>query len=94
MITLHGARKKWSPEGVKEFILACRTKGGLPMFRTGFAGVRFREGSVLAYCYAPREPVDSVVFTETPPEQILELERTVGDWRVLWSKFAPGEPLP
>jgi hypothetical protein len=95
VIKLHGPRKEWSPQAVKEFIYTCRAGGGIPMFKTGFGGIRFEDGrTVLAICYAPEKPIDSKVFVRVPQEEIQELEHRVGDWKYLWNKFAPDSPLP
>ena len=93
VITLHGVRRKWDPREATEFIYLCRAKGGLPMFRTGYAGVEF-DRRVLAVCYAPREHVPSMVFEEVPPEIMGTLRRAVGDWKILWGLYRKGEPLP
>jgi hypothetical protein len=90
MIELHVPRKKWSPEEVKSFVVACRTQGGVPMFRTRYAGERFRGDGVMAICYAG--PLMTTVFEDVPPEEIEKMEKMVGEWKLLAPELSSGLP--
>jgi hypothetical protein len=90
MIELHVPRKKWSPEEVKSFVVACRTQGGVPMFRTRYAGERFRGDGVMAICYAG--PLMTTVFEDVPPEEIEKMEKMVGEWKLLAPELSSSLP--
>ena len=87
----------WTPENVKRFILECRADGGIPMFRTHYAGIPFEyagQRAVVAICWGGygRAP-DSVLFFNVPEDIIKELEREKGDWKFLLLRYGTVEDL-
>jgi len=80
--------EEWKPEKVVDFILACRRDEGIPVFVTRFGKVRL--GGVLAKCMFGHDGVKSRFFINVPAKEIENLEKSVGDWRVLINKY--GKP--
>lgn len=81
-------------ENVGTWIKACREAGGIPVFRTKYAGERIYvdgEPAVLAVCYGSEGRVPSVWFKNVPPSDYGLIEREIGEWRELAYKYAKGE---
>ena len=76
----------WSPETVKNFIVACRKDKGIPMFRTRIFGKRI-ENAVIGVCYGGEDRVPSKIFVNPPEKDVEFLEEGVGDWRRLLEKW-------
>lgn len=93
VITVHLPREKWVPDKVVEYIRGCRMSGGIPMFKTGYAGQEFREDSKpasMAVCWGGTNG-GSKMFTDIPEDIFSEMKAKVGDWKWLLSKYAPAE---
>ena len=92
----HKLVEEWNPERVKNFILACRRQGGIPMFVTHFAGMPFKFDSsraVLSKCWGGSGPEISRYFYKVPEKDVELIEESTGDWRKLLSKYSP-QSLP
>ncbi|HDO19246.1 MAG TPA: hypothetical protein ENG74_00810 [Thermoplasmatales archaeon] len=80
---------------VGDFIYQCRRDGGVPMFKTKYAGKRFEIGSkpaVLGICYGGRGMAKDSQWFKNIPEHELELvERETGEWRELAIRHLPWE---
>jgi hypothetical protein len=79
---------------IRDFIKLCLNYGGVPVFRTRYAGKRF-DNLVLGVCYRGR--VKAHMWFKNVPSDILDLmERTTGDWRWLLERYPikdnPGSP--
>lgn len=91
-IILHLPRYKYSPEQVILFIKRCLDAGGVPTFRTKFAGRPFEvEGkkAVVVMCWggeANKEPF-SRVFYDVPEEDYQIMEKLSGEWKYLLEKY-------
>lgn len=84
-IKLHLPRREFGSRSVSEFIVSCRADGGIPQFKTSYAGEEFEsdsEPAVMGVCYSGgRQP--GVVFTDVPEEEVDLMEKRSGDWRRL-----------
>lgn len=80
---------------VGDFIYQCRRDGGVPMFKTKYAGKRFEIGNkpaVLGICYGGRGMAKDSQWFKNIPEHELELvERETGEWRELAIRHLPWE---
>jgi len=81
---------EWNPKTVLNFIKTCRSHGGIPAFRTRYAGARLKLDhgyKVIGICLGggDEEPVD---FINVPEEIVDELEERVGDWRYLFARYS------
>ncbi|MBA7503755.1 hypothetical protein ES706_02376 [subsurface metagenome] len=68
-------------KNVTDWIVACRVDGGLPLFKTRFAGERYPEGHVLAVCWAGRGLIEGQWFNDVPREDIEMMESKHGEWK-------------
>lgn len=74
---------------IRDFIKLCLDYGGVPVFRTRYAGKRF-DNLVLGICY--RGKVKAHMWFKNVPSDVLEeMERTTGDWRWLLQRYPPRE---
>ena len=92
----HKLVEEWSPNNVVNFILACRRQGGIPMFMTHFAGMRFKYDSsnaVLSKCWGGSGEEISRYFYKVPEKDVETIEEGTGDWRKLMLEYAP-EKMP
>jgi len=79
-------------ERIGEWLKACIMGGGLPMFRTRYAGARWGENMVMAVCYGEEEPpISGGFFIDVPEEDIERMEKETGDWRWLVEKYGDDE---
>jgi hypothetical protein len=79
-------------EKIGEWIEKCIMSGGLPMFRTRFAGARWDDDKVMAVCYGSEEPpISGGFFTGVPKDEIEKMEQTTGDWRWIVDKYGSSE---
>jgi hypothetical protein len=79
-------------EKIGEWIEKCIRSGGLPMFRTRFAGARWDDDKVLAVCYGEEEPpISGGFFTGVPKDEIDRMEQSTGDWRWVVDKYGSSE---
>ena len=79
-------------EQVGRWIKGCIMGGGLPMFRTRYAGARWGDDMVMAVCYGDEEPpISGGFFTDVPEEDIERMERETGDWRWIVEKYGDDE---
>ena len=86
----------WRPDSVVDFIKECLDAGGLPMFRTSYAGARLSHGgepAVLAVCYMAADRVPSTLFYGVPVEDLVEMERETGDWKIILAKYGTDEDV-
>ncbi len=84
-------KEEWSAKRVVDYIVACRQSGGIPMFRTGFAGEDYYVGgkpAVMAVCWAGTDP-QSRMFVGVPEPMFRNLKERHGDWHFLMIKYAP-----
>ena len=82
--------EKWNPRTVVDWILACRADEGIPMFKTGYAGLKFavaNKPAVLGICWGGRNTAPSVLFTHVPHDDLELIEEGIGDWRKLIDKY-------
>ncbi|MFQ6067992.1 MAG: hypothetical protein ACE5KD_00455 [Candidatus Bathyarchaeia archaeon] len=87
----HRPKEEWSPKGVTDYIMQCRSASGIPMFRTGYGGEDFEvEGkkAVMAVCWAGTDP-DSKLFINVPEEIHTRMKLRSGDWHFLMAEFRP-----
>ncbi|MEM2187802.1 MAG: hypothetical protein QW692_01850 [Nitrososphaerota archaeon] len=83
-----GTWKDVMPKWMKQCIMS----GGLPMFRTRYAGMRWGENMVMATCYGEEEPpLSGGFFIEVPEEDIAKMEEATGDWRWIVEKYGDSE---
>ncbi|MBA7649415.1 hypothetical protein ES703_57212 [subsurface metagenome] len=68
-------------KNVADWIVVCRVDGGLPMFKTRFAGERYPEGHVLAVCWAGRGLIEGQWFKDVPSEDVELMESKHGEWK-------------
>jgi len=79
-------------ETVGKWVKECIMGGGLPMFRTRYAGARWGENMVMAVCYGEEEPpLSGGFFIDVPEEDIERMERETGDWRWIVEKYGDEE---
>lgn len=82
---------RWEPSKVVEFIEACRSRGGVPLFKTAYGGTEFRDERgrpvVLAVCWGANGQVPSIKFTDVPEEDLSLIKETVGEWRLFLVKY-------
>ena len=86
-VVLRSPKRAWTAENVLDWIATCEIQGGIPVFRTRYAGVRF-DRQVEGRCYGGTGPEITTVFTGVPPEIIERMEETTGDWRWLKAELA------
>jgi len=85
-VVTHLQRQSWNRVTVTDFIVSCREQGGVPMFRTRFAGLPYEtpEGkeAAVAVCWGGVGPEISTAFTELPRDVVetLSRRRTQWDW--------------
>lgn len=92
VIKVHGNIIGPWKQTIGKWIDACIRAGGLPMFRTRFAGARWGDNMVLAVCYGDEEPpISGGFFTDVPEEDIERMERETGDWRWIVEKYGSDE---
>jgi hypothetical protein len=76
---------------IRDFIKICLNYGGVPVFRTRYAGKRL-DNLVLGICYRGR--VKAHMWFKNVPSDILDLmERTTGDWHWLLERYPIREAL-
>jgi len=79
------------------FISDCRLRdGGIPSFRTGFAGLPFKQDStyyIKGVCWLGSNLVESRDFRNVPGEDFDYLRTHSDDWRYLMRKYATKELL-
>lgn len=82
---------KWK-EDMPKWIKNCIMSGGLPMFRTRYAGARWGDEMVMATCYGEEEPpISGGFFIDVPSEDIDKMEKSTGDWRWIVEKYGDDE---
>jgi len=84
-------------ENVADYIVACRTDGGIPMFRTRYGEQPLKTPDdkrvVLAVCWAGKGTMEGQFFVNVPEGDIETLERTVGNWKFLIEKYGSPEDV-
>lgn len=68
-------------KNVANWIVACRVDGGLPLFKTRFAGERYPEGHVLAVCWAGRGLIEGQWFKNVSSKDVGLMESKYGEWK-------------
>ena len=78
---------------VIKWIAQCRVEdGGIPSFRTGFAGKPFKQDStffVKGVCFLGSNLVESRDFKGVPQDDFNHLQTHSDDWMYLMKKYAP-----
>lgn len=83
-----GSWKDDMPRWIKQCIMG----GGLPMFRTRYAGARWDDNMVMAICYGDEEPpLSGGFFKDVPEEDVKKMEEAAGDWRWIVEKYGDEE---
>lgn len=92
IIKAHGnVLGSWS-EDMPRWVKRCIKAGGLPVFRTRFAGARWGGNMVLAACYGDEEPpIAGGFFKNVPEEDIAKMEEAAGDWKWIVEKYGDEE---
>lgn len=92
IIRVHGRiLGNWS-ESMPKWLKQCIKSGGLPVFRTRYAGARWGEDMVMAVCYGEEEPpLSGGFFTGVPKEDVEKMEKEAGDWRWIVEKYGDAE---
>ncbi len=87
----------WNKDYVIKFILDCREDGGIPMFRTKYAGIPIEYAgtrAVIGICWGGRgNAPDSILLYDVPKDVVKELEREKGDWKYLLMKYGDLQEL-
>jgi len=96
-IELHLLREKYTPVTVLRFIKRCLDAGGVPMFRTRYAGEPFEvdgKRAVVAICYGARGKAGVIgrfpysrIFFDVPEDIYILMETTHGEWKYLVEKY-------
>ncbi|MBA7696540.1 hypothetical protein ES703_105190 [subsurface metagenome] len=87
VITVYGTSLGDYRENVADWITSCLEAGGLPMFRTRYAGLRWDGDRVLVVCYAKADEVPGGFLEDVPRGDLELMERGVGDFRPLLEKY-------
>ena len=87
VITAYGTSLGDYRENVAGWITSCLNVGGLPMFRTRYAGLRWDGDRVLVVCYAKANEVPGGFLEDVPREDLGMMERGVGDFRPILDKY-------
>jgi len=78
---------------VVAWISDCRLRdGGIPTFRTGFAGLPFKQDEtyyIKGVCWLGANLVDSKDFKGVPKEDFEHLHTHSDDWKYLMKRYAP-----
>lgn len=86
---------QWNTEEVVKSIIACRVDdGGIPIFKTRYAGVPLsysNSNAVMFVCWGGKNTVGSKMFYNVPDDIFIELQRRTDDWHFLLEKYAPEE---
>lgn len=78
---------------VADWIVACRVDGGLPLFKTRFAGERYPKGHILAVCWAGRGLIEGRWFKDVPSEDVELMESKHGEWKDILSDRGTSEQV-
>lgn len=79
-------RKKVIP-----FIRSCIDVGGVPMFRTKYAGERWKNDRVMIVCYGNADEVPGGFLENVPGEDVAFMESKTGEWRDILRKYGSAE---